>query len=116
MSKKNKLPKLPGDFVRFLKPIVNYGDVSGCLFERVYIKEVIYNNPATIVMWSDDTKTVAKCNPADKYNPEFGLMWCILKKFYKNSAIRDTMKYWCPGRCRVTLSDVRKKIKEEKKK
>ena len=46
----------------------------------VYIKEVIYSNPATIVIWSDKTKTICKAVEDDTYNPEAGLAICILKK------------------------------------
>ena len=36
----------------------------------VYIKEVIYSNPATIVLWSDKTKTICKAVENDTYNPD----------------------------------------------
>lgn len=44
------------------------------------IKEVIFNDPATIVLWKDGTKTVVKCGPGDTYDPEKGLALCMLKK------------------------------------
>lgn len=45
------------------------------------IKKVIFNNPATIVLWSDGTKTVVKCQESDTFNCEHGLAMCIAKKF-----------------------------------
>ena len=48
------------------------------------IKKVIFNNPATIVMWNDGTKTVVKCQPGDEYNKELGLAMCICKKYFGN--------------------------------
>ena len=36
------------------------------------IKDVIYNDPATIVFWEDGTKTVVKCKN-EKFDPEKGL-------------------------------------------
>jgi len=52
---------------------------------RVSIKNVIFNNPATIVFWSDGTKTVCTCSEADTYDPEKGLALCCMKKLlYKN--------------------------------
>lgn len=48
------------------------------------IKKVIFNRPATIVLWDDNTKTVAKCSENDKFDPEKGLMACITKKALGN--------------------------------
>ena len=36
----------------------------------LYIQEVIFNKPATIVKWDDGTKTVVKCGKYDKYDRE----------------------------------------------
>ncbi len=53
------------------------------------LKKVIFNKPATIVYWSDDTKTVVKCGKDDKWDEEKGLAMAIskkligLKEFYK---------------------------------
>ena len=49
-------------------------------FNKNSIKDVIFNNPATIVLWKDGTKTVVKCQKGDTYNPELGLAMCIIKK------------------------------------
>lgn len=48
------------------------------------IKKVIFNRPATIVLWDDNTKTVTKCSENDKFDPEKGLMACITKKALGN--------------------------------
>lgn len=48
------------------------------------IERVIFNDPATIVIWSDKTKTVVKCQPGDAYDREKGLALCIAKKFLGN--------------------------------
>lgn len=47
------------------------------------IKKVIYNPPATIVMWADNTKTVVKAEH-EKYDPEKGLAMAIAKKALGN--------------------------------
>ena len=59
------------------------------------IKKVIFNAPATIVLWNDGTKTVVKCSENDIFDPEKGLAFCFLKKllgdrYYKiiNSEVR----------------------------
>ncbi len=49
------------------------------------IERVIFNEPATIVLWKDKTKTVVMCQPEDTYSKETGLALCIVKKLYGNS-------------------------------
>lgn len=49
------------------------------------IKKVIFNDPATIVLWRDGTKTVVKCQDDDAYDKMTGLAMCISKKFLGNS-------------------------------
>lgn len=51
---------------------------------RPVIKNVIFNNPATIVFWHDGTKTVVKCQEGDDFDPEKGLTMAIAKKFFGN--------------------------------
>ena len=41
------------------------------------IKKVIFNDPATIVLWDDGTKTVVKCSEGDIYSEWSGLAFCI---------------------------------------
>lgn len=50
------------------------------------IKKVIFNNPATIVLWEDGTKTVVKCQEGDTYSKELGLAMCIAKKHMGNKS------------------------------
>jgi len=50
------------------------------VFSAVNIKNVIFNNPATIVFWTDGTKTVCVCSKEDTYDPEKGLALCVMKK------------------------------------
>jgi hypothetical protein len=49
------------------------------------IKNVIFNDPATIILWSDNTKTVVKCQEGDKYDPEKGLAMAIVKRMNGNT-------------------------------
>lgn len=53
---------------------------GGYIFKQPKIKKVIYNDPATIVLWNDGTKTVVKCMEGDTYSKEMGLAMCICKK------------------------------------
>lgn len=48
------------------------------------IKDVIFNNPATIVFWADGTKTVVQSRGDDIYDPEKGLAMAISKKIMGN--------------------------------
>lgn len=47
------------------------------------IKKVIFNDPATIVLWEDGTKTVVKAQDED-FDPEKGLAMAISKKALGN--------------------------------
>lgn len=44
-------------------------------------KNVIFNPPATIVEWSDGTKTVVKCHD-DEFSEEFGYAMAVMRKIY----------------------------------
>ena len=87
-----------------------YEDDSGNV---TYIKEVIYNDPAVVVIWNDGTKTVSKCDYGDNFNPEFGLILCVLKKVIGNEQVAKLLMNWVPdnvnGLTKITLKDVFKK-------
>lgn len=51
---------------------------------RPGITEVIFNNPATIVFWSDGTKSVVKTQNGEAFDPEKGLAMAIVKKAFGN--------------------------------
>lgn len=44
------------------------------------IKDVIFAPPATIVYWSDGSKTVVKCSENDVFDPEKGLAMAVAKR------------------------------------
>lgn len=44
------------------------------------IKDAIFAPPATIVYWSDGSKTVVKCSEKDVFDPEKGLAMAIAKR------------------------------------
>ncbi len=61
------------------------------------IKNVIFNDPATIVFWEDGTKTVVKCQDGDEFDPEKGLAMAIAKKAYGNKgSYCNKLKKWLP--------------------
>lgn len=50
------------------------------------IKDVKFNDPATIVFWEDGTKTVVKAQDGEKFDKEKGLAMAIIKKSQDNSS------------------------------
>ena len=50
------------------------------------IKQVIFNYPATVVIWDDDVKTVVECQKGDNYSMESGLAMCIAKRMMGNKS------------------------------
>ena len=65
-----------------------YGSLDKITFTPRYqtsdIKNVIFNEPATIVFWTDGTKTVVKVQNGEKFDPEKGIAMAIAKKFFGN--------------------------------
>lgn len=63
------------------------------------IKDVIFNDPATIVFWMDGTKTVVKAQDGEKFDPEKGLAMAISKKALGNnkSNYYNEFKRWLVG-------------------
>ena len=62
---------------------VDYNRISrGDNTMKYSVKEIIYNDAATIVYWTDGTKTVVKCNENDEYSEYFGFIAAVAKKMY----------------------------------
>ena len=60
------------------------------------IRKVIFNDPATIILWTDGTKTVVKAEN-EPFDPEKGMAMAIAKKFLGNNhAYYDQFKRWIP--------------------
>ena len=61
------------------------------------IKNVIFNDPATIVFWDDGTKTVVKAEN-EPFDPEKGLAMAIAKKALGNKGnYYNEFKKWLPN-------------------
>lgn len=56
----------------------------GVFGEELTFKKVIYNGPATIILWDDGTKTVVKCKEGDPYSHEAGFALAVLKRLTGN--------------------------------
>lgn len=94
--------KTPFKMTRIECSPYTFPEVTGHLIGSVSkkkngIKDVIFNNPATVVIWEDGTKTVVKCQEGDKYSEELGLAMCIAKKFFGNKGnFNEVFKKWLP--------------------
>jgi len=81
---------------------VKYDDLSSGLTSNMDydifipgIEKVIFNDPATIVFWTDGSKTVVRTQNNEKYDKEKGLSMAISKKMLgNNSKYYDTFKKW----------------------
>lgn len=61
------------------------------------IKNVVFNDPATIVFWADGSKTIVKCQNNDIFDPEKGLAMAITKKVLGNQGnYCNEIKKWLP--------------------
>lgn len=51
---------------------------------KEFVKKVYFNEPYTIVIWNDGTKTIVKCAEGCKYDKYTGLVTCFLNKLMGN--------------------------------
>ena len=64
------------------------------IYKLPEISDVIFNNPAIIVFWTDGTKTVVKADN-EEFDPEKGLAMAIAKKALGNKHdYYETFKKW----------------------
>lgn len=80
------------------------------------IDKVIFNNPATIVIWADGTKTIVK-SEGEKFDPEKGLAMAITKKLLGNNQgyYYDIFKKWLPKKKTHSKKAVLKAIEKVRK-
>lgn len=89
-------------YIDYTKVVLNnaYGSTNLYGTCKLEIKKVIFNKPATIVFWSDGTKTIVKCGENDIYDPEKGLAMAVAKKFLgtnkSHSNYMNEFKKWLP--------------------
>ena len=50
------------------------------------IDRVIFNDPATIILWKDGSKTVVKRSDDDVWDPEKGFCMAVIKKLYGHTS------------------------------
>lgn len=78
------------------------------------IEKVIFNDPATIVIWDDGTKTVVKAQKGELFDPEKGLAMAVSKKALGNKGnYFDEFKKWLPEEKKESTA-IRKVVEEMK--
>lgn len=85
------------DLIDFEIQLDKAAHISKPVFNMPKIENVVFNNPATIVFWSDGSKTIVKCQAknGDTYSKETGLAMAIAKKAYGNKGnFNDIFKTW----------------------
>jgi hypothetical protein len=72
------------------KPTIDYSMLASNMDKRRIpeIKKVHFNDPVTVVLWADNTKTIVRCEN-EEFDPEKGLAMAIAKK-----ALGNTSKYF----------------------
>lgn len=81
-------------FVRVsdLPKIIRMNDIEATLG----LKRVIFNPPATIVLWDDGSKTVVKCGENEAFDREKGLAMAIAKRTNGNTgAYFEVFRKYC---------------------
>lgn len=90
-SKKKEKTMGPKNYSQYYKNLQYYIMPS--------IKNVVFNDPATIVIWDDGSKTVVKTQNHEAFDPEKGLAMAIAKKALGNRGTYfDEIKKWTNGR------------------
>ena len=78
--------------------IINLKD--GIVTSKYYIRDhdelkvtkVIYNDPATIVYFSDKSKSVVKRHKDDEFDKQTGLLMCIAKKLLGKEELHRVLR------------------------
>lgn len=96
---------------------------AGLRYKYPSITKVVINVPATIVFWSDGTKTVVKCNDREVFDSEKGVAMAIAKKFlpkqYKRelkSMRNEALAKWADAKRKADDKLEKKKQKKETEK
>lgn len=78
--------------------LIETGKVAGA---APGVKQVVYNDPATVVYWDDGTKTVVKCHEEDVYDERTGFLLCCAKKLFGNTGrFNEVVKEHAPEKTR----------------
>lgn len=69
-----------------IKTATAYAELDSLTVQRCapQIKKVHFNNPVTVIIWNDGTKTLVRTQDGEVYDPEKGMALAIAKKFLGN--------------------------------
>lgn len=70
---------------RILRDLYRSRSAEGNTLIMPSIDKVIFNEPATIILWDDGSKTVVKCTDGEEYDPAMGFAMAYVKKLYGNT-------------------------------
>lgn len=77
------------------------------------IKKAHFNNPVTVVLWEDGTKTIVRAGENEVYDPEKGLAMAIAKKALGNHGnYYNVFKKWLPEEVNDEYDDQIEQMKE----
>lgn len=79
-DKRGRFMNVFDELIKGLESIMNA--ITG---GNLAIEKAIFNDPATIVIFSDGTKTVVKCQEGDSYDKRTGLLLCCAKRLFGNT-------------------------------
>lgn len=75
----------------------NFGTNNAERKTDMRIKKVHFNDPVTVVLWEDGTKTIVRAGENEVYDPEKGLAMAIAKKALRNQGnYYNVFKKWLP--------------------
>lgn len=81
--------------MKAMYPRVPLNPCYGTTKTKPTIKKVIFNNPATIIMWNDGSKSVVKCQNGEPFDAEKGFALAYLKKLLGNdNTFNKEIKKW----------------------
>ena len=61
-------------------------------YDYLAIEKIIFNNPATIVIWADGTRTVVKACKEDKFDKGVGLKTALLQRVFGKDIDKEINK------------------------
>lgn len=84
-------PELVSEAIPEGTPMEEVGDRIDMLLGSVEspVSKAIYSDPATVVIFEDGGKVVAKTSPDDEYDPRVGSMICAYRKATRNRGSID---------------------------
>lgn len=61
-------------------------------YDYLALEKIIFNNPATIVIWADGTRTVVKACKEDKFDKGVGLKTALLQRVFGKDIDKEINK------------------------